>query len=93
MISPFSTVFSTHLGEVSTIFIKFEIFVYKLFQFGRVQNLLFRKGLTFVVGTLDYIMRKCWVPAFSLFFYNIFNFFFFFSVVKIHDCVMKGYCY
>ena len=33
-------------GELSAILIKFEIVVCKLFQFGRVQNLLFGKGLT-----------------------------------------------
>ena len=33
------------LGELSVIFIKFEIIVCKLFQFGRVQNLSFGKGL------------------------------------------------
>ena len=32
-------------GELSTIFIKFEIVVCKLFQFGRVQNLSFGEGL------------------------------------------------
>ena len=32
-------------GELSAIFIKFEIVVCKLFQFGRVYNLLFGKGL------------------------------------------------
>ena len=31
--------------DLSTIFVKFEIVVCKLFQFGRVQNLLFGKGL------------------------------------------------
>ena len=33
-------------GELSTIFIKFEIVVWKLFQFGSVLILLFGKGLT-----------------------------------------------
>ena len=32
--------------ELSAIFVKLKIVVYKLFQFGRVQNLLFGKGLT-----------------------------------------------
>ena len=39
----FPSVFNL-LGELSTIFIKFQIVVYKLFLFGRVQNLLFGKG-------------------------------------------------
>ena len=34
--------------ELSTIFIKFEIIVCKLFQFGRVYNLSFGKGLTYI---------------------------------------------
>ena len=33
-------------GEFSAIFIKFEIVIYKLFQFGSVLNLLFGKGLS-----------------------------------------------
>ena len=33
-------------GELSATFIKFEIVVWKLFKFRRVQNLLFGKGLT-----------------------------------------------
>ena len=33
-------------GELSAIFIKFKIVVYKLFQFGRVYNFSFGKGLT-----------------------------------------------
>ena len=33
---PFSTVFSIILGELSAIFVKFEIVVCKLFQFGTV---------------------------------------------------------
>ena len=32
-------------GELPAIFIKFEIVICKLFQFGRVQNLVFGKGL------------------------------------------------
>ena len=35
-ISPFPTAFSTHLGKFSAIFIKFEIVVCKLFQYGTV---------------------------------------------------------
>ena len=38
-------VFSTHL-ENSTIFIKFELVICKLFQFGNVKNLSFGNGLT-----------------------------------------------
>ena len=38
-------VFSTHLEKLSAIFIKFKIVVCKLFQFGRVQDLSFWKGL------------------------------------------------
>ena len=37
------------IGELSAIFIKVEILVCKLFQFGRVQNLSFRKDLIHVV--------------------------------------------
>ena len=35
-ISPFTTVFSTNFGELSAIFIKHEIVICKLFEFGRV---------------------------------------------------------
>ena len=35
-------------GELSVIFIKFEIVVCKLFEFGRVQKLLFGKGLSVI---------------------------------------------
>ena len=38
-------------GELLTILIKSEIVVYKLFQFGRVYNLSFGKGLTVVSMT------------------------------------------
>ena len=31
--------------QISAIIIKLKIIVYKVFQFGRVQNMLFRKGL------------------------------------------------
>ena len=44
-ISPFQTVFSTYLDNFSTIFIKLEIVVCKLCQFGRVLKLTFGKGL------------------------------------------------
>ena len=43
-ISPFPSVFYL-FRELSAIFIKFEIVVCKLFQFGRFFNLLFGKGL------------------------------------------------
>ena len=36
------------LGQLSAIFTKFEIVIFKLFQFGRVLNLLFGKGLCWV---------------------------------------------
>ena len=39
-------------GELSAIFIKFEIAVCKLFQFGRVENLSFAKGLNTLLKTL-----------------------------------------
>ena len=44
-------VFGKHypFGELSTIFIQFEIVVCKLFQFGRVLNLSFGKGLKGVI--------------------------------------------
>ena len=35
------------LGELSAIFIEYEIVVCKLFQFGKVENLSFGKGSTF----------------------------------------------
>ena len=41
-----------HFRELSAIFIKFDIVVCKLFQFGRVQNLSFGKGLTTMFSTL-----------------------------------------
>ena len=40
--------------EFSAIFIKFEIVVSKLFQFGRVRNLLFGKGLRMVLWLLTH---------------------------------------
>ena len=43
-LSPFPTLFSTH--SFSAIFINSKIVVCKRFQFGRVKNLLFGKGLT-----------------------------------------------
>ena len=42
---PFPTVFFYPFGELSATFIKFEIVVCKLFQFGTVKNLSFGKGL------------------------------------------------
>ena len=36
------------LEKLSAIFIKFQILVFKPFQFGRVKNLLFGKGLNFI---------------------------------------------
>ena len=44
-ISPFPSVFY-RFGELSAIFIKFEIVVCKLFEIGRVQNLSFGKALS-----------------------------------------------
>ena len=43
-------------GELPAIFIKFEIVVCKLFEFGRVQNLLFGKGLYFCFIPTDKFM-------------------------------------
>ena len=40
-------------GELSAIFIKYEIVVCKLFQFGRVQKLSFGKGLTGRISRTD----------------------------------------
>ena len=40
-------------GKLSAIFIKFEIVVCKLFQFGRVQNLFFGKGLKYFSYTME----------------------------------------
>ena len=47
--------------ELSTTFIKFEIAVCKLFQFGRVLNLSFGKGLAFITmfANLDVICEVC----------------------------------
>ena len=42
------------LGKLSSIVIKFKIVLCKLFQFGRVQNLLFGKGLNYSVQQLNY---------------------------------------
>ena len=59
-------------GELSCIFNKFEILVCKFFQFRRVQNLQFGKGLNDDF-CLSYAIelcgkrRKCWLSAFSPF--------------------------
>ena len=45
-------------GELSAIFNKLEIVVCKLFQFGRVQNLLFGKGLNWMKMTLNSIEEE-----------------------------------
>ena len=58
-LDPFPKVFSTHLENFLPFFIKFEIFVCKLYQYGKVFNLLFGKGL----GTINditslYLLRN-----------------------------------
>ena len=45
LLAPFPTVYSTHLENFFSIFIKYEIVVYKLFQFESVYNLSFEKEL------------------------------------------------
>ena len=47
-------------GELSAIFIKFKIVVCKLFQFGRVKNMSFGKGL--ICSLTLYIFENCQRP-------------------------------
>ena len=49
--------------EISAIFIKLEIVVCELFQFGPVQNLSFGKGLIDMILTLTHCRIHCWVSA------------------------------
>ena len=48
-------------GKLSAIFIKFEIVVCKLFQFGRVTNLSFGKGLIYLQEVLTHV-SLCGLP-------------------------------
>ena len=49
-IYPFLSVFSDRLDNFTAIFVKFEIVVYKLFQFGRVKNCRLGKGQEWLVN-------------------------------------------
>ena len=71
------------LGELYAIFIEFEIVVCKLFEFGRVYNLSFGKGLKsrirlrmffITVGYLDHIRRSLHPSVFNFFFFQTKNF-------------------
>ena len=60
-ISPFPTVFSTPFLELSAIFIKLKIVVYKLFQFGGV--LLCRLGQSYTGGKSWFIIPSRWTKT------------------------------
>ena len=45
-------------GEFSVIFIKFETAICKLFQFGRIQNLLFGKGFCQSMGNIIFVLKE-----------------------------------
>ena len=76
-------------GELSSIFIKFKVIVCKLFQFGRVKNLLCGRGLRSLLKTL-WEKEKMLVTSIFSFSHNVFypslNKFQFFSYIYFVVC-------